>query len=156
MENTDVLDSNLGDSNLGITPEIKMYLNEAAKWANFVAIVGFVLAGLYGIIALIGMFTGMSAASQMGGGGGIMIGYLVFILIYCGILIMMSLYLYRFASNSKMAMANNNQMNLTASMQNLKRYFKLIGILIIVMLVFVILGLIFGLSMMGSIMNSGF
>jgi len=153
MENTNVLDSDLGSSGMKITPEIKLYLEEAAKWAKFISIVVFILAGLYGIIALLGMISGMAAAGQLGGGVGVLIFYLVFFIIYAAIMIMVGLYLYRFADSIKMSLVNNNQQLLTKAMLNLKRYFKLIGILIIVLLVFMVLGMIFAGSMMTAIMS---
>jgi len=49
---------------LGIDPTAKAHLSEAARWARFLAIVGFVLIG---IIVLVGLFAGSLLGTMASG-----------------------------------------------------------------------------------------
>ena len=131
------------------------FLGEAAKWAKFLAIMGFIFCGLMIVIALFaGSIIGaaMSAAggnmSSMFGSGFITSIYLVIAAIY----FFPCLYLFRFASQMQDAIRNHEQNQLQTSFRNLKSCFKFMGILIIIMLCFYVLmiigGVIFGLTSM--------
>lgn len=140
---------------LQFTSEAQSFLRETAKWAKFIAIIGFILVGLYVIMALVMFAMGgtMAAASQdlegiegmegMGAGG--MMGaigaaggiiYLLVALLY----FFPMLYLYRFASKAQFALNNNNTEQLTSSMENLKSHYKFMGILMLIAVIFVALG----------------
>lgn len=125
----------------------RAHLAEAARWARFLAIVGFVFCAL---IVLVGLFFGSLMGTLSGRYGGnpygdvtatpgltavMAIYYVVVALIY----FFPCLFLFRFATKMKLSLASNDQEVLNTSFQNLKATFRYMGIVTIVMLVFVIL-----------------
>jgi Family of unknown function (DUF5362) len=132
----------------------RTHLAEAAKWAKFLSIMGFIGCGL---IVLIGVFFGsffsmfsgkLNQASPYGDmpasggfGAAMAIMYVIIALIY----FFPCLFLFRFATKMKTALASNDQETLNTSFQNLKATFRFIGILTLIGLCFWILALIVGL-----------
>jgi len=144
------------EENLLITDESRMYLAETAKWAKFLAIVGFVFTAL---IVVLGVFFGSimgammsgfpeeSGSVAMGGLGGAMgFFYVIMGLIY----FFPCYYLYKFATRAKLALANNDTDALTDALANHKSVYKFMGILMIIVLAFYVLGiaaaLLFGMT----------
>lgn len=134
---------------MGIDPTVKTHLAEAARWARFLAIVGFVICAL---IVVLGIFAGSvfsffsnrytepGTADFTSGIGAVMtVVYLIFGLIY----FFPCLFLFRFASNMKKALASNDQITLTTSFQNLKVMFRYVGILTIIVLAFYAIAILF-------------
>ena len=131
----------------------KDYLRETAKWANFLAIMGFI--GI-GFMVLAALFAGalFSALPSDGGvanvmsGGAITIIYLILALLY----FFPVYYLYKFATNMKAALSRNNEDVLTEAFLNLKSHYKFMGIFTIVILsiyaLFFLFALIGGLAAM--------
>lgn len=129
---------------LRIDSASKTFLGEAAKWTNFLAILGYIWIALFVILALFIMTMGASMSSKfsmMPFGGGAFIGaiYLVFALLY----FIPINYLYKFSTNMKNALAQNNQASLTNAFEYLKSHYKFIGILAIVIIGLYILILLF-------------
>jgi len=137
---------------LHIDHDSSSYLGETAKWAKFLAILGFVFCGL---IVLVGLFAAsfLSAAmGKFGGEGSMMSGaalsfiYVLFALVY----FFPCLYLYNFASKMQVALRNNDQQQLTQSFKNLKSCYKFLGILMIVILSIYVLIFIIAIIGIGS------
>ncbi len=143
-----ILDNNVSGTGLDIGGTSRSYLLETAKWSKFLAIVGFVMIGLFVVVAIgIGFFMGSQFDGMMGGasamgGIGIAAMYLLIALLY----FFPTLYLYRFAKQMRAAIDNNNQGALDESFGNLKSCFKFMGIMTVVMLIFYALMLIFGIG----------
>ena len=132
------------------------YLKETARWAKFMAILGFVFCALYVLIALFaGSFiarlstmggAGMGTGAGMIGGGFISVVYILIALLY----FFPCLYLYNFAAKMQTALQNNDQDQLNLSLRNLKSCYRFMGILMIIALGFVALACLFaviGLAM---------
>jgi hypothetical protein len=128
----------------GIDQSSRAHLSEAAKWAKFLAIVGFVMCGLIVVLAIFaGSFLalmsnsfndGYSSSTRLSGGMGAFVA-----IFYIGIAILFFLpylFLFRFATRMKTALNTNDQLTLNTSFQNLKIMFRYVGILTIVMLSF--------------------
>lgn len=151
MENEFSSSSSSSLFGLSINENSKTELAEAARWARFLAIIGFIMCGL---IVLAGIFAGsffsmfMSSGMQdfegMDGGvpagmGGIMaVVYIIVALIY----FFPCLFLYRFAKQMKTAIATNEQGALNSSFQNLKTLFRFMGILTIIMIVIYVIAIL--------------
>ena len=134
---------------LQIDHQSNSYLNEAAKWGKFLAIIGFIFCGLFVIIAL---FAGTFMASMMSGFGGsdaatpgaamggtvVTFAYIVIALVY----FFPCLYLFNFANKMQAALRGNQQDSLNTSFRNLKSCFKFLGILMIIGLCFWVLAII--------------
>jgi len=143
--------SQTGLFELHIDAPSSAYLNETAKWAKFLAIVGFIMCGLIVIVAFFagsifsaafsraGQEGGLSAATGGIGGGFITVIYILVALLY----FFPCLFLFKFASKMKVALRTNDQEQLADSFKNLKACFRFLGILTIIVLSFYALALIF-------------
>lgn len=132
------------------------YLKETARWAKFMAILGFIFCAFYVLVALFaGSF--MARLSTLGGGGAAtgagMIGGGLITVIYILIAVLYffpCLYLYNFAAKMQTALRSNDQDQLNLSFRNLKSCYRYMGILMIIALGLIALGCIFaviGLAM---------
>ncbi|WP_276484490.1 hypothetical protein [Paraflavitalea pollutisoli] len=129
--------------NLAIEGEAKQLLHTAASWARIVAIIGFISAG---ITLLSTILSGAKA------GGFALAGSLLFVTLFLVIGVVLNIFLYRFATNTLASLENMSQVQFNEGANNLKTYFKLMAILIIIaMALFFIVFLAFalGASMMG-------
>jgi uncharacterized membrane protein YjgN (DUF898 family) len=136
-------DQNTSLFGLSIDPISKGHLSEAARWAKFLAIVGFIVCIL---IVLIGIFAGsifeMYSSSRYEGfdsgakvstrGIGAMLSG--FYIILAVLNFFPCLFLFNFASRMKAALLSNDQDILNSSFQNLKKTFRYVGILTIILL----------------------
>ena len=140
---------------LSVEPVTKAHLSEAAKWARFLAIMGFIFLGLMvvgGIVAAAVMASSMNqygseygssgAGFMMGNfGAGMAVIYILLAVLY----FFPCLFLFRFAAKTKQALASNDQTDLNLGFQNLKAMFRYMGILTIVVLAFYAIALLFGI-----------
>jgi hypothetical protein len=134
----------------GIDQASRAHLSEAAKWAKFLAIVGFIMCGLIVVVAIFAgsIFTMMSgsyndgyrSSARLTGGMGAFVA--IFYIGFAILFFFPYLFLFRFANHMKNALNSNEQLTLNASFQNLKIMFRYVGILTIVMLSFYALGII--------------
>jgi hypothetical protein len=141
-DNQSLLQENLHIDSIG-----QSYLSETAKWGNFLAIVGFVFSGLIAIVAffigtifatLMSNFNPYAAAGASMGVGFITGLYLLIAVFY----FFMSLLLYRFSRKMKTALETNDQESLNESFLNLKKIYKITGIITIVYLSLIALGIL--------------
>ena len=144
------MQENLLDNDLRIDGIGAVALSETAKWAKFLAVVGFVLTGLIVLMAIFAgsiisslLKTGDAAAVAAISSGAISVMYLIAAAIY----FFMSLYLYRFAVNMKIALSSVSQENLNSSFQNLKSVYKIMGIITIIYLAMIALVFIYTIFM---------
>jgi hypothetical protein len=140
-------ESNLFD--LQVDHEVTGYLGETARWAKFIAIIGFICCGL---IAIFSFFIGSiysSTIDRLGAGsgastalsGGITVLYLAMAVVY----FFPCLYLFRFAVKMQVALRSNDQPQLIQSFRNLKSCYKYMGILLIIVLGISVLAFILGI-----------
>ena len=127
------------------------YLAEAAKWAKFLAILGFIVCALIILVALFAgtfistMFTQLEPQSSITSapisGTVVIIYYVLIALLY----FFPCLYLFNFASKMQAAIRNNDQVYLNNSFKNLKSWFKFCGILAVIGLCIIAIGIIFAI-----------
>ena len=146
MESNQPLDDNFG-TELSITADIRGFLQETAKWANFLSILGFIMVGL---IVLIGIFAGTFISVILGDLQNEIPGFspiyiTIFYFIIAAIYIFPILYLFRFAKNTKEALRSDNQIALSEAFENLKSHYKFIGIFTAIMLGLYALMIVFSL-----------
>ncbi|MEJ0101777.1 MAG: hypothetical protein WDO19_04085 [Bacteroidota bacterium] len=120
---------------LGIDPAAKAHLTEAARWARFLAIVGFVMIGLIVLIGIfagsfLGAMTGGLSRSELGGSGaagGVVGSFIIFVYIIIALIYFFPcLFLFRFANKMKAALVSSDQETLNTSFQNLKKLFRFV------------------------------
>ena len=149
MEDT-TLEQNMGYSPTGliIDNESKSYLQETAKWAYFLSILGFIVVGfmvLAGIFSSVFLGAAMSmAASDVGpfaGGLGAMFG--IIYLVIAALYFFPVLFMYRFATKMKRGLRENHQSTVTTAFHNLKKLYKFTGIFTIIIFVLYILMFLF-------------
>jgi hypothetical protein len=126
------------------------YLTEAAKWAKFLSIIGFIICAM---LVLTGVFWGTFLAASFAevdsefkslegiGTGLFTIWFVIIALLY----FFPSLYLFNFASKMQTALRNSDQISLNTSFKNLKSCLKFWGIFLIIILCFYALVIIFAI-----------
>lgn len=126
------------------------YLTEAAKWAKFLSIIGFIICAM---LVLTGVFWGTFLAASFAevdsefkslegiGTSLFTIWFAIVALLY----FFPSLYLFNFASKMQTALRNNDQISLNTSFKNLKSCLKFWGIFLIIILCFYALVIIFAI-----------
>lgn len=139
----------LGIQSLNINDVAVVYLNETSKWGKFLAIMGFIAAGL---TILLGFFSStlMPLIYNKQIGMGMMPSaftyFLAVIYIAIGVLYFFpSLYLYKYSEKIKEAIHSRNSQALTEAFQNQKSLYKFWGILTIIVLALYALMILFGL-----------
>ena len=138
---------------LVITPAIRLSLTESAKWARFLAIVGFVMVGLLVLLALgVGAFMGTLGAMMDFPFPGVFISVLY--LIIAALYFFPVLYLYNFASLTLKSLQVNNQEVLAKAFHNLRANLRFMGILTIVVLGLYVLLILIAIA--GGIAAVGF
>ena len=121
------------------------YLGEAAKWAKFLAIMGFIFCAFMVVAALFAGSMMSAMMSSAGSGFGSMYGSGVITVIYlfgAALYFFPCLFLFRFATQMQDAIRNHEQSKLQGSLKNLKSCFRFLGILTIVIIAIYVLILI--------------
>lgn len=126
----------------------KDFLKEAAKWAYFLSIIGFIGIGFLALIAvfagtLFSRFNSMPGMAAYGGSFGTMIGVIYFLM--AALYFFPVYYLFKFSSNAKKAFRDNDSQALTESIGYLKSHYKFFGILMIILLALYALMFVFAI-----------
>lgn len=140
---------------LSIDPVTKTHLSETARWARFLAIFGMIVLALGLVVSLMGAtiftrFFGFPTGIEDDTNtslGAMRIGMVVGTIITLAIFFFPLLFLLRFANDMRRALVTNDQARLNQSFQNLKVYFRYLGILVIIFLV--LYGIIIAIAVMG-------
>lgn len=132
------------------------YLKDAARWAKFLAIVGFIFCACFMTFALFvgtlsDMFTTLGSQSFS----------LVFKTLitfgYAGLALLNffpCLYLYKFASKMQVALRDNDQGQLNRSFKNMRSFYRFVGVLMIICLCLFALALL-GIMLQAKLMHPG-
>ena len=121
------------NNNLHINKNVKGYLLETAKWGQFLAIMGYIFVGLMVIIAFVFIlaskyFPGLNT------NGSFTLGFGALYLLLSGLYMIPVTYLYRFSTQVKHGLINQDEINVEESFKKLKSLFKFSGILTIVLI----------------------
>jgi len=140
------MESNLFE--LQVDHNSSSFLRETAKWAKFLAILGFIGCAMLVLVALfVGSSIGaiyQSAGLGNGLGPGIGIVVAIFYILFAALYFFPCLYLYNFAAKMQVALRSNDQDQLGLAFKNLKSCFRFIGILTVITLSLCVLGFILG------------
>lgn len=133
------------------------HLKEAARWAKFLAIVGFIFCAFFLLFAILAgsllpdLFNTMGTDGLSGSAVRLMI-----IIIYSGLALLNffpCLYLFKFASKMQIALRDNDQEQLDRSFRNMRAFFRFVGVLMIICLCFWALGLL-GIVLQAKLMHA--
>jgi preprotein translocase subunit SecG len=139
---------------LGIDQTSRSHLSEAARWAKFLAVCGFIMIALmivYGIAmtfiiaSMTRKFEEMPNSTYSSFGSTLEIWMGVFYLLCAVIVFFPYLFLLKFANKMKVALTSNEQAFLNESFMNLKILYRYVGIITIVgtaLMLFAILSVI--------------
>lgn len=139
---------------LSLDTTAKSHLNDTARWAKFLAITGFffllvlIAVGIYSAVTISKyeeMYEPLGGRDGINRGAysaGMIIGYSIFAIVAFFPL----LFILRFANQMKDALQNNDGVQLTSSFQNLKIYFRYLGIITIVFLVLMGISFVMGIA----------
>lgn len=126
---------------LSIDPLTKAHLSETARWARFLAIVGMIslaLMILFGLIYSIWISSMVDSMQNQVGfqpraySTGLAAGSAFVFILMAVVGFFPLLYMLRFANQMRTALYGNDQESLNTSFQNLKRYFRYLGIITII------------------------
>ena len=134
---------------LTLDPAAKSHLNDAARWAKLWAIVGFVMCAM---ILAFAIYAGtshsvVSANNRYEGfdndmpvdRDAVRVGVGIFYTIVAVVSFFPYFFLFQFASKVKSALASDDHQTLTSSFQSLKKTFRYLSILTIILLVLILL-----------------
>jgi hypothetical protein len=146
MENTS---TNQSLFDLNFDDNVKLSIRETAIWAGLAAIVSLVSA----ILGLVNYFVQMNKLKQAMSGFGdyspstsATAGGMISPLISLGIGIALFVFLNKFARSAKAGVDANDSYLINEGLGGLSTYFKIVGVLIIIVLVFVALALLFSIA----------
>ena len=138
---------------LTIDQATKTNLSETARWARFLAIVGFVFLLLMVLVGIYSTLTinrfednyremgGLGATGMFSSAGtGVALMYILMAVIWFFPL----LFTLRFANHMQRALQNNDQELLAASFLNLKVCFRYLGIITVIFLALIALSMLLG------------
>lgn len=126
-----------------LTDQAKKYLLEASKWANFIAIVGFIAIGLLIIMSFsIGSIMANLPEGSLGGLSPKFFSF--FYLIAAGIYFIPVFFLFQFGQKTKQAILENDHNLLTFGLKKLRSHYKFVGILFIIFISLYLLLILFG------------
>ncbi len=130
-------------------------LQRAAKWAKFIAIVGFIICGIMAVFCcflgpLMSFLTSFSPTPMPPGVSAVFAVMGVILFIINAVIFLINLYLYQFASRSLNAIKINDTELMERSIHRLQSFFKAVGIVVIVYLAFYILYLLIILAVIAG------
>jgi hypothetical protein len=144
MTNTE----NLLANDLQVDTEVQQHLSDTAKWAKFLAIVGFIFCGILVLATLMNLSNSNSRSESY---------YyrrtetmsptltLFVMVVFAAVWFIASLYTYRFAVKMRTALTGVDQISFNDSLANLSRNYKFLGIVTIVYIGLIILLLVVGI-----------
>lgn len=142
-------DSSVFDNfELRLNESSKKFLRETSKWAFILAIVGFILIGIFVFIAVffLIMFNDVGSSINPLHDSGMSVMFFSGIYIVLAILYFFPiLYLYKFSRKMKSALQEKNTEDLTAAFSNLKSHYKFVGITVLVVVGVYVLIFAFGM-----------
>ena len=149
------METTLENRKIEIDQETLNNLNTTRKWAMFLAIIGFIILGLIIVFGLIaGTFLTIFNLGEKGLGVPESLLFLP-ILLLALIYFFPVLFLFRFSKHTAHAVQTFDKKELHKAFRNLKSYFVYIGVLIIIVLIFYIVGLIIAGTSMAFLKGLG-
>ena len=148
MEDQTLMDNSFGE--MRITDRMKSMLAETAKWAKLLSIIGFIVIGL---MVIAGLFAGSMMASMSSLSGGPAMGGGLFTVIYllvAALYFFPILYLYQFATGAQKALASGSDSDIEMAFESLRKHYRFLGILMIVILSIYAFAFVIGLIGMAA------
>lgn len=135
MEHLEETNEQANIPQLVVSEDMRSYLYDIAKWANFLAIVGFVITGLLIVTSFtIGaaMSTNPELSKLLSTSALSPIGFTLFCLAYAFAVFYPSLLLFKYSSKAKQGVLYGEQASLDEAFGKMKSLFKYWGIITII------------------------
>ncbi len=133
-----MINQDLLNNDLQVSPGGLSYLTESARWGKFLAIMGFILCGLMGLLAFFipVVFTQIPPYNSMSSSmsSGVKVGMTIVYLFLALMMFFPCFYLYKFSVKMQSAVKAVSQENFDESLMNLKSMFKFYGVFTIIIL----------------------
>ena len=125
----------------------RVQIKQAAVWAKVITLCAFAGYAIALVVAIFGQTAYQLDYSSNAEviGGYVRTGNMVGVIITIALGVFINYFLYRFAVATAKGMDNMDSVKTNEGFNNLRRYFKIYGVLIIIVLCFVVLGLLFAL-----------
>ncbi len=138
--------SNLSNDPLRLSSDVRQNLGEAAKWAKIVSIVQIVMLSFI-TLGILMMFA-FGATAMMGNAQAApMFGFmLIFFVPFLGIAFWLTISLLQFASKTQTALRENDQTSLETGISKLKTFWKISGILVLIVVAFYLVAIFSGIG----------
>jgi hypothetical protein len=131
--------------NLELNDTLNAYFLEIGKWSRFLGIVGYVGVGLLVLISFTTpYFIKLSGASELAKIPSTTLSTVYFIL--AGVYFYPVNYLYKFGTQIKISLNNNDETTFLSAVKNLKSHYKFIGVFTLVLVS--LYGFIFMMSLL--------
>lgn len=144
-----IIDDQPSSKSHEISPDLAYYIKMFATWTNVIAIIYFIIIGFLALGALaallgVGIGTAFSSLDSLGRAGtaGMTIGILILMGGYITLILIPTLRLYQASKAAKAFLQNRDQNNMNIAIRQIARFFKFLGVL---MIIFVSFYLLFGL-----------
>jgi hypothetical protein len=125
----------------------RVQIKQAAVWAKVITLCAFAGYAVALVVAIFGQTAYQTDFSSNGEvmGGYVRTGNMVGVILTIALGVFINYFLYRFAVATARGMDNMDPLKTNEGFNNLRRYFKIYGILIIIVLCFAVLGLLLAL-----------
>lgn len=136
---------------LSIDPTAKTHLLETAKWARFLAVIGFISLALVVIFSIVVAVSGPSspgnsAFNDESYSAGYLIGTVIGSLIVVLLYFFPCYFLLQFANKMKISLLADDMVAMNDAFRNLKATFRYMGIMTIIFIVLFGLGMLAGIT----------
>jgi hypothetical protein len=133
--------------NISFDEAARAQIKQAAVWAKVITLCAFAGYAVVLVVAIFGQTAYQSDFSSNGEviGGYVRSGNMVTVILTIGLGVFINYFLYRFAVATVKGMDNMDPIKTNEGFNNLRRYFKIYGILIIIVLSFLVLALLIGI-----------
>ncbi len=128
----------------GLDEQSKAYLLETTRWTKFLAIMGFIFIGLLIIVALAFLVAGSALSAYSSSGLALLgaTGGSIFFLVIIALYVYPVYALWKFSTNMKSGINMANQEQIIEGFRYQKNMYRFMGILMIIVLAFYLLGII--------------
>lgn len=143
-QETHIKQEEIFETDLHLDMESRIYLREAAKWARFLGILGFIGSGFI-FLGMLAVWYSSSPAFNVLSNSSAGMGVIIFIYLTLAVIsFFVALFTYRFGQRTSRALLNDHQIDLRSGFSNLRFIFRTYGIMAVIYLSFISLAIIFG------------
>ncbi|HVU96520.1 MAG TPA: hypothetical protein VHE34_14930 [Puia sp.] len=139
--------------NISFDDAIRAQIRSAASWARICALCAFISAGVGFVVAIFGRSATTLGTDGVAVSGFARTGAILGAFISAAISVFINYWLYRFATTTTKGMDAMDSIKTNEGFNDLRTYFKILGVILIIVLSLFALGVLIGLLSLGSSMR---